>query len=141
MQAQAVIAEQTASTSYSRRFPLPPRQIEMTVRLEIPEEDGADVGIQPFFTRDTPKRWEGWDDLVHQRLYDGVHAGLALVDAPLPDGGIGLKITRLRVSPSLASDTDEGDVQRLTDTLETLVASTVAALWTGLTNFRGMSVS
>lgn len=138
MQAQAIVAEQTASTSYSRRFPLPPRQIDMTVRLEIPEEDGADVGIQPIFTLDIPKRW---DDLVHQRLYDGVHAGLARVDAPLSDGRIGVSITWLLVSPSLAPDSDEDDVRQVADTLETLVASTVAALWTGLMNFRAMSVS
>ncbi|MGH2615960.1 MAG: hypothetical protein ACRDJC_12020, partial [Thermomicrobiales bacterium] len=78
MQTQAIVAEQTSHNRYQQPAPLPPREIELTVRLEIPEETGADVGINPSF--DTPLPSE-WDDTLTQRLYQGVHGGLASVGA------------------------------------------------------------
>ena len=136
MQTQAMVAEQTSRNRYWQPVPLLPREIELTVRLEIPEETGADVGIDPRFDPPFPPAWE---DALHQRLYAGVHDGLASVGTPLPAEGIGVHITRLRVSPPLEPDSNPDDVRRLGDTLEALTAATVAALWTGLISLGGSS--
>src|SRR5687768_13462900 len=98
MQTQAIAAEQTSRSSYQRPVPMPPREIELTVLLEIPKEDGGDVGIYSKFADSLPP---AWDDALHQRLYQGVHGGLASVDAPFPVGGIGVHITHLRFFPPL----------------------------------------
>lgn len=129
MQTRTISAEQTSRNRYWQLAPLPPREIELTVRLEIPEESGADVGITPSFDPPLPAAWE---DTIQQRLYQGVHGGLANVGAPLPDGGVGVHITRLRLTPPLNTDSSADDVRRLGDMLEALTAATVAALWTGL---------
>lgn len=129
MQTQALVAEQTSRNRYQRPAPLPPREIELTVRLEIPEEDGADVGIDSTFVNALPSEW---DDTLHQRLYQGVHSGLASVLAPFPAGGIGVQITHLRFLPPLETRPSAHDVQRLGDALEALTAATVAALWNGI---------
>ncbi len=129
MQTQAFVAEQTSRNRYRQPAPLPPREIELTVRLEIPEEDGADVGIKPSFDPPLPSEW---DDALQQRLSFGVHGGLASVGASLPEGGIGVHITHLRVSPPVVSESTSEDVRRLGDVLEALTAATVAALWAGV---------
>lgn len=129
MQTQIVAAEQTSRSSYPRPAPLPPREIELTVRLEIPEEDGGDVGIYPSFAQSLPS---AWDDPLHQRLYQGVHGGLAHVDAPFPEGGIGVHVTHLRFFPALESEPTANDVQRLGDALEALTAAAIASLWNGI---------
>jgi hypothetical protein len=110
---------------------LPPREIELTVRLEIPDGEGVDVSIRPEFKPSLPPVWE---DILLQRLYQGVHVGLANVGDPIPSGGINVEVTRLRVTPQLepSSASNSDDVRRLGDTLEVLTASTVAALWAGL---------
>ena len=128
MQTHAIVAEQTSRNRYRRPAPLPPREIELTVRLEIPEETGVDIGINPSFTPPLPPQW---DDVLQQRLFLGVHGGLASVGEPLPVGGIGVSITRLRVFPPLGTDSDIDDIRRLGDVLEALTAATVAALWAG----------
>ena len=129
MQAQAIVAEQTSRNRYQQPAPMPLREIELTVRLEIPDEDGADVGIYASFANSLPPEW---DDTLHQRLYQGVHSGLATVEAPFPDGGIGVHITHLRFDPPLEARTSADDVRRLGDALEALAAATVAALWNGI---------
>jgi hypothetical protein len=87
------------------------------------------VGINPSFD---PPLAPQWEDALHQRLYLGVHGGLATVGAPLPEAGIGVHITRLRISPPLTTTGSSDDVRRLGDTLEALTAATVAALWSGV---------
>jgi len=129
MQTQAIVAEQSSRNRYQRPAPMPPQEIELTVRLEIPEEDGADVGIHSTFAHPLPPEW---DDSLHQRLYQGVHSGLASVEAPFPDEGIGVKITHLRFLPPLEARPNANDVRSLGDALEALTAATVAALWNGI---------
>lgn len=129
MQTQAIAAEQTSRNVYQRPAPMPPWEIELTVRLEIPEQDEGDVGISSMFAHPLPP---AWDDPLHQRLYQGVHSGLATVDAPFPDGGIGVHITHLRFFPPLESIPNENDVQRLGDALEALTAATITSLWNGI---------
>jgi hypothetical protein len=103
MQTQTIAAEQSSRSAYQRQTPMPPREIERSVRLEIPKED-----------------------------YEGVHSGLANVDAPFPAGGIGVHLTHLRFFPSLEFTPNESDVQRLGDALGALTAATVASLWNGI---------
>ncbi len=129
MHAEAIVAEQTSRNRYQQRPPLPPREIELTVRLEMPEGTGADVGIDADFDPPPPSTWE---DSLQQRLYQGVHSGLASAGAPLPGGGIGVHIVQIRILPPLESVADADDVQRLGETLEALTAATVSALWTGV---------
>src|SRR3954451_18070978 len=129
-QAEAIVAEQTSRNRYQQQpFPLPPREIELTVRLEMPEGTGADVGIDADFDPPPPSTWE---DALQQRLHRGVHGGLANVGAPLPEGGIGVHILQVRILPPLESTAAVDDVQRLGETLEALTAATVSALWTGV---------
>jgi hypothetical protein len=97
----------------------------MTVRLVIPEEEGADVGITAEFVPDVPTQWE---DRLYERLYRGVHSGLAGVSSRLPARGIEVEITRVRVSPQLEIESDSEDVRHLGDTLEALTAATVSGL-------------
>jgi len=137
MQTQVIAAEQASTNRYWQPPPLPPREIELTIRLQIPEGDGADVGIRPSFALELP---EPWEDMLHQRLYEGVHAGLASVGTPIPDGGIGVHITRLHLSPPVTSDTGAVEVRRIGDALAALAASTVAALWAGLMSLDGVSM-
>lgn len=136
MQTQMIVAEQTSRNRYWPPDPLPTREIELTVRLEIPEESGAEVGITPSFEPPLPSRWE---DTLQQRLFQGVHGGLAHVGMPLPEVGIGVRITQLRVSPPLQAESSFDDVSRLGDTLEALTASTVAALWAGVISLGALS--
>lgn len=129
MQTQAIKAEQSSRNRYWQPSSLSPREIDMTIRVQIPEGDTADVGIWPSFAPTFP---EPWNNMLHQRLYDGVHAGLARVGEPLPAGGIGVHITQLRLSPPLAAGEGDDEARRVGEALEALAASTVAALWSGL---------
>ena len=131
MQAQATVAAPTTRSWYRRPAPLSPRAIEMTIRIQAPEDDGADVGIYPGFRPVFP---DPYADELYKRLYDGVHAGLASVESPFLIGGVGVFITRVLVSPPLAVDGDDDEVDRLGNTLEAIAASTVAALWRGTIN-------
>ena len=129
MEQRVVTAEQTATNRYWLQGTVSDREIQLTVRLQIPEQDGADVGVSALFGPVLP---EPWEEVLHQRLYAGVHGGLAAVDAPLPSGGIGVQIMHLIVVPPIEPGSDEDEVQRLGDTLEALAAGTVSSLWTGL---------
>ena len=132
MQTQAIVAEQTSRTTYGRPSHFPSREIELTVRLEIPEATGADVGIDSSFE---PRLSHIWEDALHQRIYRGVHNGLANVEAQLPEHGIGVRITKLQISPLPHVNSVSDDIQRLGDALEALTESIVAALWAGILSF------
>jgi hypothetical protein len=138
VRSQVIVAEQTSRNRYSQPGSLPPREIELTVRLVIPEEDGADVGITAEFAPNVPTQWE---DRLYERLYSGVHGGLASVGSPLPAGGIEVHLSSIRVSPQLESDSDTEDVRRLGDTLEALTAATVRGLWSGLIHLGSLSAA
>lgn len=132
MQTQTIVAEQTSHNLFLQDPLAPPREIELTVRLEIPEETGADVGITPRFDTELLSDWQ---DALTQRLYQGVHGGLASIEAPLPMGGIGIYITYLRLSPPVREESTSSEIRQLGDALEALMASTVAALWAGAMSF------
>lgn len=129
MQAQSIVAEQTSRNRYVQAPSHLEREIELTVRLEIPEAEGVDVGIDASFDLPVPPEL---GNALAQRLYQGVHGGVATVGAPLPEGGIGVHITRLHVTPPLGQESATEEVRRVGDILEALVASTVAALWAGV---------
>jgi hypothetical protein len=138
MQPRVIVAEQTSRNRYARPGSMPPREIEMTVRLAVPEDEGADVDIRAEFVPSLPERWEVG---LFQRLYSGVHGGLANVGSPLPDGGIEVAITQVRVSPQLSAESDQDDVRRVGETLEALTAATVGALWSGLIHLGSLSAA
>jgi hypothetical protein len=138
MREHAIVAVQTSQNRYFQGGSLPPREIELTVRLVIPEQEGADVGITAEFVPHVPTKWE---DRLYERLYSGVHSGLASVGSPLPAGGIEVEITRVRVSPQLSSESDTEDVLRIGDTLEALTAATVGGLWSGLIRLGSLSAA
>lgn len=127
------MAEQTSRNRYWQHAAAAPQEIELTVRLEMPEETGADVGIRPSFETQLPIAWE---QALHDRLYAGVHGGLASVGLPIPDEGIGIRITQLRLSPPVDSESSPDSVRRLGETIEALTAATVAALWSGVISMR-----
>jgi hypothetical protein len=103
----------------------------------MPDGTGADVGIDADFDPAPPPTWE---DTLQQRLYQGVHGGLANVGVPLPEGGIGVHILQVRILPPVESTTADDDMQRLGETLEALTAATVSALWTGVITLGSSSV-
>jgi hypothetical protein len=138
VQARTIIAEQTNRNRYWRPAPRPPQDIELTVRLEIPEGTGADVGISPSFFPSLPRAWE---DALLQRLYQGVHSGLATVEAPLPPEGISIEVAELTFSPPLDIEGAGDEIRQLGDTLEALAAGTVAALWSGVNSIGIASAS
>jgi hypothetical protein len=138
MRSHTIVAEQTSQNRYFQRGSLPPREIELTVRLVIPEEEGTDVGITAELVPDLPAQWE---DRLYERLYSGVHNGLASVGSPLPAGGIEVEITRFRVSPQISSESDTEDILRVGDTLEALTAATVGGLWSGLIRLGSLSAA
>jgi len=138
MQSREIVAEQTSRNRYSRPGALPPREIEMTVRLIVPDEDGADVSITADFAPTLPARWE---DRLYERLYSGVQGGLAGVGSSLPVGGIHVEISSIRVSPQVEDDSDTDDVGRLGDTLEALTTATVGGLWSGLIRLGSLSAA
>ncbi|MDP9363472.1 MAG: hypothetical protein M3Q10_04445 [Chloroflexota bacterium] len=123
-----MIAEQASRSRFWPIAALPGREVELDVRLETPGEPGVDVDI---LLLDEPLP-AAWDEAVVRHLYEGVHAGLAAAGRPLPDGGVRVSITKLRVEPTLAGDPDPEEVDRLADTVRAIVASTVDALWAGL---------
>lgn len=73
-----------------------------------------------------------WDDPIARQLYDGAHAGLAAVDAPLPEAGIRVIIAGLRVSPTLVDDPDPAVVRAVGETIRLTVVSTLETWWRGL---------
>jgi hypothetical protein len=123
-----LIAEQVTRSRFWPVAALPGREVELDVRLETPGEPGVDVDIVLL---DEPLP-AAWDEAVVGHLYDGVHAGLAAAGCPLPEGGVRVSITRLRVEPAPTDHPLPEEVDRLADTLRAIVASTVDALWAGL---------
>lgn len=73
-----------------------------------------------------------WDERIHRQIYDGVHAGVATVDSPLPTGGLRALITEVRIDPPLAPSAGASDVRAAAETVRSLTVATVGILWTGL---------
>ena len=87
-----------------------------------------------------PKVPEHLQDELHRALYNGVHAGLAIISDPLPKGGIAVDITRLVVkTPQLETLKTDGGIGQVAASLHSLVAYAVASLWQGLNNWSDSS--
>lgn len=125
-----MIAEQSTSSAFLLSADRVATEIEMTVRMEIPAtgvSTGADVSTLLSYEPKVPERLQ---DELHRGLFDGVHQGLALVDSPLPEGGIAVEVTRLVIAkPGLEILTSDNSVRQVATTLESLIACTVASLW------------
>ncbi len=122
-------AEQVASCTYWTSAANPPVEVQMTIRVEIPGEPGVDVSTTLLFEPELP---EHLADMVHQKLYDGVHAGLGATGLPFPQGGIAVEILTLQLHPFPETIVADKDMQRIAEALGALVMGIVGALWAGL---------
>ncbi len=110
-------------------------ELQLTVRVETTADPFTDVMIALLFEPQFP---EAFQDRLHQRLYDGVHGGLAVAipDSPLPATGITVKVLQLRLSPPLDSFALNGELDSLGDLLQSQMMGIVAGLWSGILNLR-----
>lgn len=104
-------------------------EVQMTIQFELATEEDPDVGTFLSYEPKFPQGWNAQDEL-QQKLFIGVHAGLAVVDLPLPKTCLNFEISQLSVSPSLQEMAEE-DIQRIGNLLLEMVRWAVAALWTG----------
>ncbi len=123
-----MIAEQSTRVRYGATPSRPEREIRLVARVETADDPDTDVATSLLYE---PLPVE-WDEAIARQLYDGVHAGIAAVSAPLPVGGLLVSIAELRVLPSLEGEPALGDVEAVGATVRMLVAAAVESLWTGL---------
>lgn len=76
-----------------------------------------------------PELPERLADVVHQKLYDGVHAGIAAVSMPFPEGGFAIEILTLQLLPDPEAIMADDDMQRIAELLGAMVMGMVASLW------------
>lgn len=123
-----MVAEQTTHSRYWSSAARPPREIDVSARIETPGEPGVDVdtvlAYQPL-----P---EGWDEVIARHVYEAVHAALAAAARPLPDDGLRVLISDLRIAPAPGRDADPAEVTAVAETVRAIVAATVESLWAGL---------
>lgn len=119
-----MIAEQTTQSRYWRSPSLLEREIDLVARLETVDA-GSDVDTELLYE----PLAAGWDEAIADRVYEGVHAGLAAVAAPLPRGGLRVQISRLQLSPPLESNPAAESVALLGETVRAIVASAVESMW------------
>ena len=128
-----MIAEQSNRSVFLLDVDKPVAEIEITIRVEIPQSGpltGSDVSTWLHYE---PKAPEQLQDELHRALYNGVHAGLAIVNDLLPEGGIAVEVTRLVVkTPQLETLSIDSSIGQVAANLYTLVTYTVASLWQGL---------
>jgi hypothetical protein len=128
-----MIAEQSTSSVFLLGADQPAAEIAMTVRMEIPQPDWIDGGDVSTLLRYELTVPEQLQDQLHRALFDGVHAGFALIDSPLPEGGIHVEVSRLVIDrPQLETLVTGEDIRQVAMSLHNLVAWTVASLWQGL---------
>jgi hypothetical protein len=133
-------AEQSTSSAFFSDAGESAAEIELTIGMEIPRSGPLASGDVSTWLRYEPKVPERLQDELHSALYNGVHAGLALVNDPLPEGGIGVEITRLVVKrPQLETLKIDDDIGQVAASLHSLAAYAVASLWQGLSNWRDAS--
>ncbi len=123
-----MIAEQSTRVRYGATPTRPEREIDLVARVETAADPETDV-VTTLLYEPFPAEW---DEAIARQLYDGVHAGIAAVAAPLPVGGLRVSITELRVSPSLDGEPTLGEIEAVTATMRMLVTAAVESLWTGL---------
>ncbi len=122
-------AEQVASCIFRPSAAEPPVEVSMTVSVEVPGEPGVDVSTTLLFEPELP---EHLADMVHQKLYDGVHAGLGAAGLSFPQGGIAVEILALQLRPHPDTIMASDDKQRIAEALGALVMGMVAGVWAGL---------
>lgn len=123
-----MVAEQTTHSRYWASPSLPAREIDLVARVETGRDAETDVDTELLYDP-LPA---AWDDAIARELFAGVHAGLAAVGAPLPAGGVRVRISELRISPPLAGDPSPTELRSVGETVRAIAAATVEALWTGL---------
>lgn len=127
------IAEQSTQSRFWSSSSLPDREIDLVARVEIggdaaEREGGVDVDARLLYDPLPP----AWDDLIAARIYDGIHAGLAAVAAPLPSAGLRVTISRLGILPEPPPTRSSAELEALGETVRGTIASTIESLWLGL---------
>jgi hypothetical protein len=126
-----MIAEQNTSCTYWVSDALPGLEIQESIRIEIPGEEG---GYVTTYLQYEPKLPESLWDVLHRHLYDGVHGGLAAAGLPLPSERITVRIMRLSIIPSLDDRTATQTIEAIGSILEHLTREMVHTLRIGLAN-------
>jgi hypothetical protein len=109
-------------------------EIQMTVQMERPVSLYGDVYTELLFEPIFP---EDLQDEFRQRLYNGVHGGLALSPVlHLPNTIVAVKILELRVLPSPQSIRDTEDKTNMGYLLEVTISGIVETLHRSLENLR-----
>ncbi|MEP7287696.1 MAG: hypothetical protein ABI947_18235 [Chloroflexota bacterium] len=128
-----MFAEQSIAFSCWNREKSKTVEIQLTVRVENSAEQFVAVSTELLFEPQLP---EAFQDRLHQRLYDGVHGGIAIAipHLPLPSTGITVKVLQLRLSPPLDSFVLDDEIDSLGNILETQMMGIVAGLWSGILN-------
>lgn len=126
-----LVAEQTTTSRFWRSVSSHPRELGLTVRLEIPSDEEVDLDIRIDLP---PTLSDARADRISRHLYAGVHQGFGRHGGALPAGGIVVHISNLTFEPPLAHNGRNADVRRWGETLESMVAGVVEGLWGGLSD-------
>ncbi len=82
-----------------------------------------------------PLEPKDWHFTLTDRISDGVHAGIASVDAPLPMNGIRVIITYPSLYPVLQPGPSNDELTRFGEFVERAVAGSVEVLWKAVIAF------
>ena len=91
-----------------------PLEITMTMRMSMPGDPYADISTGLLFQPEFPEHRE---DVLHRRLYDGVHEGIAYLGLPLPAEHLAVDIMELQIVPAVDTIEAEADIQHLASIL------------------------
>jgi hypothetical protein len=121
---------ENVTTSQFRRTPDELVEIRVAMRFELLNDEEGNVSTklsyEPFLFADN---WLA-QDVLHQKLFNGIHSGLASVKRPLPARCLGFDISQLHVSPPL-EEMNDAEVERISNVLLEIVSGMVATLWGG----------
>lgn len=125
--ALVIVATQIINHTVPRRPPLSDMNVQLTVQIEYGDSPGS-VGQVWYWEGVLPENWE-WE--VSEYLSQGVHAGLATVEQPLPNKGLDFIIALTSVQPPITAETSAEDVRQFGEVLFGLVMGAVISLWRG----------
>ncbi|MBI3967118.1 MAG: hypothetical protein HY329_15895 [Chloroflexi bacterium] len=106
-----MIAEQMTTSRFWAGGAVSPIRIDLALRLEIPAQDPfVHVAVDLVYE---PQTAGSLEERLQQHLYDGVHAGIAAIGFPVPDGGIGARISSFQIAPPPDSDLSQSAAEQL----------------------------
>lgn len=131
-----MIAEQNVECIVYRQDSLPDIIVRLGVRVQVPVQgyNAGHSGVTIEY-RAMPLEPEDWHYTLTDRISDGVHAGIASVDAPLPMDGMRVIITYPSLYPVPASGPSEDEQMRFGELAERAVAGAIEVLWKAIISF------